>query len=224
MQLQNPSQILKSELRGTIASDSYNCFSTFNYLSYQEESRNSFGSLSILNDETLAPKKSIDYTLEEDQTIVLIPLVGALDVIYLDTSEFVTTNQIRVFSAKKGTHFTISNPYEKELINFIQLRFRSTTIISETISFTLENRNSIISITQNEYFSIGACILDARSEGFHSLKNKNYGIFAFVLSGAFEFQNRLIENRDGLKIWNIDSIEFEALSENAILLIIDVLL
>jgi len=224
MKLQNPSQILKSELRGTLSTDNYHCAATLNYLSYYEESRTPFGHLLVFNDESLAAQKSRHYMLEEDQTVVLIPLIGALDVLYLETSEFVTTNQIRVFSAKKGATFTLFNPYESERINFIQLRFRATPVPNETLSFSLENRNQIISITQNECFSIHTCLMDARNELDYHLTSRNHGLFSFVINGAFEFQNRLIENRDGLKIWDINTVSFEALSESSIVLILDVLL
>lgn len=35
-------------------------------------------------------------------------------------------------------------------------------------------------------------------------------------------QNRLLEARDGLGLWNVDEIEFEALSNEAVLLILEI--
>nr|WP_276368981.1 hypothetical protein [Chryseolinea sp. H1M3-3] len=46
-------------------------------------------------------------------------------------------------------------------------------------------------------------------------------VFAFVLEGAFEFQNRLLEQRDGLSLSNVSELEFEALSNDAILLLFE---
>ena len=44
----------------------------------------------------------------------------------------------------------------------------------------------------------------------------------FVIHGAFEVENRLLESRDGLAIWNTDRIELEALSNEAILLLLEI--
>ena len=46
--------------------------------------------------------------------------------------------------------------------------------------------------------------------------------FVFIIEGAFEVQNRLLEARDGLSLWNLSKLEFEALSNDAILMIIEV--
>jgi hypothetical protein len=54
------------------------------------------------------------------------------------------------------------------------------------------------------------------------------GVFGFVIEGAFEFQNRLLETRDSIALWNEDNetlqIEFEALSNDAIILIAEVVI
>ena len=224
MLAQTPSQIFQSALRGKIESSMYSCLSTFNYLNYQEESRTPFRQLSVLNDETLAPKKHVDYFVETNQTIVLIPLVGAIDLKLENSDEFITVNQVHIFSIEKESTFSISNPYEIELVNFLQIRFNSKSQDSNKITFDLDIRNKVTTLAENENFCLSIGLFDARCEVIHHIKNNNHGLFTFVLNGAFEFQNRLLENRDGLKIWEVDKIEFEALSENAMLLIIDVLI
>jgi hypothetical protein len=60
-----------------------------------------------------------------------------------------------------------------------------------------------------------------REEGIHFLKHPRQGIFVFIVEGAFEVQNRLLQPRDGLALWNIDQIEFEALSNDAIMLLVE---
>ncbi|WP_416845846.1 hypothetical protein [Flavobacterium sp. GB2R13] len=52
---QNPAQIFKSESRGKLESNGQNCFSTFNFGSYFEESRKPFGILHFLNEIIVAP-------------------------------------------------------------------------------------------------------------------------------------------------------------------------
>ena len=62
---------------------------------------------------------------------------------------------------------------------------------------------------------------DGRKEEIYTLKNKNNGIFVFIIDGVFEVQNHLLHARDGLSLKNIEAIEFEALSENAIVLLLE---
>jgi redox-sensitive bicupin YhaK (pirin superfamily) len=61
---------------------------------------------------------------------------------------------------------------------------------------------------------------DGRAEGIFTSWNPNHSAFIFVIEGAFEVQNRLLERRDGLALRNAEMVEFEALSNGAIVLII----
>jgi hypothetical protein len=222
MQLTNPSQILKSEVRGSIVTDNYNCFSSFNYANYQQESRKSYGNLLVFNDETLAGQEKIKYDLDENQVVLLIPLVGTIVIENDGNSESIAVNQIHTFYIEKENFFTISNDYEKDLVNFLQIRFQLNPIKTSTTNFDLETRNEFINLITRDEFSISIGIFDARKDSIYKLNDSKKGLFAFVLNGAFEFQNRLLENRDGLKIWNIQEIELEALSENAMLLLLEI--
>lgn len=65
-------------------------------------------------------------------------------------------------------------------------------------------------------------LYDGRKKGNYTLQNPKNGLFTFVANGAFEFENRLLESRDGLSISRITSVDFEALSENAILLVMEI--
>lgn len=217
---QIPSQIFKSNLRGNLVTKNYQCFSVFNYLNYQEESRMAFGNLSVFNDETIASKEEINYKITKNQIVVLLPLVGGIEVKESSKVEFISLNSIKIFSIEAGKTFTITNPYETDLVNFLQLRFNENSLLFQNIEFHL-TENKVVNLIKNDFFSISLGIFDARFQDEYQLKLKNSGCFAFVIAGAFEFQNRLIENRDGLKIWNVQEVDFEALSENAMLLIVE---
>jgi redox-sensitive bicupin YhaK (pirin superfamily) len=43
-----------------------------------------------------------------------------------------------------------------------------------------------------------------------------------VIEGAFEVQDRLLHAKDGLAVWDTNEIDFEALSNDAILLLWEV--
>ncbi|MEO5593159.1 MAG: hypothetical protein ABIR15_06605 [Chitinophagaceae bacterium] len=52
-------------------------------------------------------------------------------------------------------------------------------------------------------------------------KNKNAGLFAFVIKGAFEMEGRLPHARDGWALWDTGAAEMKALSNDAIILVIE---
>ena len=45
-------------------------------------------------------------------------------------------------------------------------------------------------------------------------------VFAFVIDGVFEVQDRLLHARDGLALSNFKAIDFEALSNESVILLI----
>lgn len=47
------------------------------------------------------------------------------------------------------------------------------------------------------------------------------GLFVYVINEVFEFENLLLEIRGGLSLKNRKQIEIEALSENAIILLLE---
>ena len=86
---------------------------------------------------------------------------------------------------------------------------------------SLDTEGSYLSAGQGHIFS-AAKDMAGREDGVYSLKNPQNGVFVFVIEGAFEVQNRLLEPRDGLAISAVEAIEFEALSNNAIILFLEI--
>jgi quercetin 2,3-dioxygenase len=52
-------------------------------------------------------------------------------------------------------------------------------------------------------------------------QNPAHSCFMFVIEGAFEVQNRLLQRKDGLLLPEAGEVEFVALSDNGILLVIE---
>lgn len=65
-------------------------------------------------------------------------------------------------------------------------------------------------------------IYEARKEGFYSLKNNSNSVFVFVINDAFEIENWLLESKEGLSLFGINSLEWEALSKNALLIVLEI--
>jgi redox-sensitive bicupin YhaK (pirin superfamily) len=228
-------QIYLAGQRGCTQLSWFRSFHTFNFGPYQDPGRKPFGNLQVFNDDTLVPGKSVSMELAENTEVILLPVVGAVEYKNsLGKTGMLEAGQIQVFSAGKGMYYEISNPYETELVNFIQIFIRNNTQpfvpqVQQT-GFDLQTRNQLfplfaprqsgLKIHQETFGFIGK--YGGRQEGIYHLKNPDHGLFVFVIEGAFEVQDRLMEARDGLSLRNLDELEFEALSNDAIILIIEV--
>ncbi len=225
---QNKGKIFLADERGHNEVDWFRSYNTFNFGQYQRDHKTPFGPLYVLNDDTLAGGKSISMTIEADTEIVLIPVVGAIT--YNDSlgnSNIIEAGECQVFNAPKDTVIRIGNPYDNELVNFLQLwiyrnceELRSPQLIPFDI---VNNRNKLVPIpVTNTPFKYGIGKYAGRKESVYRLSKAGNGVFAFVIQGAFEVQYRLLHPRDGLALWEADEVEWEALSNEAILFVVEI--
>lgn len=206
-------------------------YKTFNSGSFFNEHKAAFGTLYLLNDDTLGRGETVKMFAEEDGCIVFLPVAGGI--VYSDSTGQAATiiaGEALIIYVMSGTIIEIKNPFTDALVNYIQMRFRAPAGFSgganHLASFNIDlNKNQLISITQqNADLPFRLCIakVEGRSEVLYELAHKNSGVYAYVIEGAFEVQHRLLHERDGLAIWDVPAIEAEALSSNAILLIAEI--
>ena len=102
-------------------------------------------------------------------------------------------------------------------IEFQPFNYEKTT----TFDF-MNNKNQLLAYfsNQTDFGFIGQ--YDGRKESVYTLKNPQNGIFVFVIEGVFEVQNRLLHARDGLALPDISEIELEALSNDAVVLLLEI--
>jgi redox-sensitive bicupin YhaK (pirin superfamily) len=72
-------------------------------------------------------------------------------------------------------------------------------------------------------FTVSIGKFSGRAETTYKLTSENSGLFVFVIEGAFELEGRLLHARDGLALWEIKEVELEALSNDAIILLIELI-
>lgn len=219
-------QIYKADFRGETTSESFKRLSTFNFENYQNDSRKPFGSLQFLNEEILAPKHKQTTAASSNIELFILPLFGGIE--YKDSlgnENFIRVEQIQHITNQKGMSFEVSNPFD-ENVSYLQMGFDFKNSgfqnNSKPVDFDLTQKNQLISLFKNRNSQGFIGIYEGRKEGFYQLKNTSNGIFVFVINGAFEIENRLLESKDGLSLQQIDTIEWEALSENAILLVLEI--
>ena len=237
MDNQPTAQIYLADQRGRSESSSVLRHFTFNAGPYRAEGREPFGALTLLNDDTLRASASLTTQLEQPMEVVLLPVVGGLEYTCAGEVNFLSPVRRAVLMLGAGMSYTISNPYETEFINCIQLGFASPLpdfdpVCSQT-AFDLTTLNSLLPFlgerTGTSSFANQAFIgrYTGREEGSYTVGSAAVGgmrqVFVFVIQGVFEVANRLLNERDGLALtyYEPTEIEFEALSTDALLILID---
>ena len=226
---QSKGKIFLAEERGLNELDWFRSYNTFNFGQYYNEHKSPFGSLYVLNEDTLAGGKSIILAVEDDSDIILMPVVGAID--FLDsagTQGIVQAGELQVLHMAKGASVEITNPYETSLVKYLQLWIRknpgATAIAApRVLSFDLElRRNQLIELVAGPaHYQAAIGKFTGRAEAVYKLRRPGHGLFAFVIEGEFEVQYRLLQAGDGLALWEVQEAELEALSNNAIILLLE---
>lgn len=222
--------IYLGEKRGCTQTDKYRSYHTFNFDSYHEPSRQPFGNIRAFNDETLGPSCVRKWPVGAGEAILLIPVVGSVAFQTNATDAgIVEAGGIHLITFEKSTTIELSNPFKAELINFLHVWFSpdTATAMGRDVNhtFDLDKRINLmvplVSLNGSMSVSVGIGKFDGRVDRVYSLEKASNGVFVFVIEGAFEVENRLLQQRDGLILWNTDKVEFESLSNNAIILIIE---
>ncbi|WP_245119881.1 pirin [Hymenobacter volaticus] len=230
---QTPGTIYLAEQRGLVETSEFRRYSTFNFGPYAHEHKTPFGNLCVVNEETLGGGQHLEYTVEQASYIILIPIIGEVTAATIAGSATVGVEQLQLLTVPANTTVQLTNPYETELVTFLQLWVRAEWPIQEISSYISDfqltaiekqlfpivpSTNSKISLALPFAVSIGR--FAGRQEVVYQLENQA-SFFAFVLAGAFEAQGRLLQEKDGLALWNTKEVELEALSNNALLVVIE---
>lgn len=79
-----------------------------------------------------------------------------------------------------------------------------------------------VSTAEQIYPQVSIGKFTGRHDVVYTPANPHNRLFVYVIDGAFEVQGRLLHPRDGLGLWDEpDNIELEALSNDAIVLLIE---
>jgi quercetin 2,3-dioxygenase len=217
MKTQTPAIIYKSHLRGCSEDKNQRLLATFNFEGYNNPHRKPFGNLKAFNDEVLAAGYSTTRLLPEDTSCVIIPLTGVIEAGYNgNTTEILPDSGLVIPSGE----ITIKNSYTEDLVNFLYIEVKAPATVVQNFNFNLGIRNGLHTFPETGNIKGAIGIFDGRQEATYAIPPKK-GLFAFVINGAFEIEGRLMEERDGLALWDIDTIEIEALSENAVVLLLE---
>lgn len=96
---------------------------------------------------------------------------------------------------------------------------KNNNLLTHLHSFNIDDsKNNLLTISLP--VSIGITKLDGRKEITYTPVKENNCVFAFAVQGAFETEGILMHPRDGVAFWNYKQIEMEALSNDAIIFLL----
>lgn len=229
--------IHKAASRGNANHGWLNSFHTFSFANYYNPKRMNFGVLRVLNDDQVHAGKGFGTHPHDNMEIVSIPLEGDLE--HKDSMGNVTVikeGDVQVMSAGTGvTHSEYNKNVDKE-VKFLQIwifpRQKNVEPRYDQVSLReIEKENELyqvlspnkedqgVWINQDAWFHLGKFSQDTVTN--YKLKKRENGVYAFILDGEAEINGEKLSRRDGIGVWDIESIEIKA-ANNARLLIMEV--
>lgn len=226
--------IHRAETRGHSCNDWLRSYHTFSCDDYYDAERISFGALRILNDNRITPGMGFSIHPHKNMEIITIPLSGELQ--YGDSKKvqsIIGINDIQLISAGTGIFHSEKNSSKIYPVEFLQIWImpRERNAHPNYQRYTLneaDNSKELIMIAgpddstpllllQNAWVSMYQPKEDKTLK--YQLHQSNNGVYIFVINGKITFDDIELNSRDGIGIFNTNSLELKAIKNSRILII-----
>lgn len=211
---------------------------TFSFANYHNPDRMHFGVLRVLNDDRVDAGMGFGKHPHDNMEIISIPLEGDLE--HQDSmgnTTVIRKGDIQAMSAGTGIFHSEYNKNKDQLTKFLQIwvypNKKNVTPRYDQITLNQADRHNnlqqILSpnaddagvwIHQDAWFHLGT--FDNGFATDYQLKKAGNGVYAFVLKGDFTIGGIVLNERDGLGIWDTDTISITANSQDAEILLMEV--
>ena len=226
----SPGKIFLAEQRGRLETAAFRRYCTFQFGPYADEHKAPFGRLLALNEETLAGGQTVALPAAAAACVLVLPLLGAVRAgTSLAEAKAVEVGEIWAAAVPAGGSLELTNPYEADLVCCLHLWLAVAPDAGPAGSYTqpfeaasLANQlRELLPGTPGVPGRVSLGRFAGRAEATYVLRQPGAGFFAFVLAGAFEVAGRLLHANDGLALWDAPAVEAEALSNDALLLVLE---
>lgn len=225
MQSQSLAHIYLGKTRKNKVSEGVRSLYIFDTKEYEtNETSVGISNISVL-ETFLPPSGKIEIKADSPFTVIIIPMAGGLELFTNESeSSFIELGESKKLILGSEDCLTVANPYELDTIQFIHLKFPSISTdgqIDETFPISLSNANQLTPL-----FTISADQVRGYMGQYEGRAEDSFvpyfkHMLAYIILGAFEVQNRLLETGDALLLQNASEVEFEALSNGALILLLD---
>jgi quercetin 2,3-dioxygenase len=212
-----------------------NSYHTFSFGSYYNPEAMNFGVLRVLNDDVVSGGMGFGRHPHDNMEIISIPLEGDLE--HRDSMGNVAVirkGDIQAMSAGTGIYHSEENANADQPAKFLQIWIypnqKNVTPRYDQITLNLQDRHNRLQqvlspnaddegiwVYQNAWFHMGNLDKGISTE-YHIKGGSQNGVYVFVLKGDVQINNQLLNNRDGLGVWDTESISITANSDAEILL------
>ena len=235
----NPTKtIFKANTRGHADHGWLKAYHSFSFANYYNPARMSFGTLRVLNDDSIDAGMGFGKHPHDNMEIITIPLEGALE--HQDSmgnKAVIKQGEIQVMSAGTGIIHSEYNKSDEEILKLLQIWIIPNKInVSpryQQIVLNIDDRKNklqqILSpkekdegvwIHQDAWFHIGD--FENNFELNYQLKKEGNGIYIFIIKGDFVINEEKLDTRDAIGFTNTSNISIKSLNNDASLLIIEV--
>ena len=207
---------------------------SFSFANYYNPERMNFGVIRVLNDDSIAPKRGFGTHPHDNMEIITIPLEGDLkhqdnmgngtvikngDIQVMSAGTGITHSE---FNANRDSHCKLLQiwlfPNKKNVTpRYDQIAISSIAKKNKLYQILSPNKNDQgVWIHQNAWFHIGEYVDKSKDE--YVLRRNGNGIYFFVIEGEVNINDQQLSKRDGMGMWEMDQISFEAKANSKILL------
>ena len=208
---------------------------SFSFANYYNPERMNFGSLRVLNDDTIAPGMGFDTHPHDNMEIITIPLSGDLE--HKDSMGnigVINEGEIQVMSAGTGVYHSEFNKNLDKHVNLLQLwvmpnkhnveprydqksvrELKKDNTFYQVLSPNKEDDG--MWIHQDAWFHLGD--FKKSQQTVYEIKKKGNGVYIFVIEGRFKVGNQVLNKRDALGVWDTTKIPFISKSNSKVLLV-----
>lgn len=209
-------------------------YHSFSFAGFFDPDRMRFGTLRVLNDDTVEGGQGFGTHPHKDMEIISIPLEGALE--HKDSTGVtgvIRKGEIQVMTAGKGVHHSEYNHHRDEAVKFLQIWVfpREKDLEPGAQQMNIQSGavkndfQQIVSphpddeglwINQDAWFSWAD--FDKGTVKEYKIRKKGNGVYVFVLNGKIQIGDTELNSRDGLGIWDTDSLEIRSSADGEFLL------
>lgn len=207
---------------------------TFSFAGYYDPERIHFGKLRVLNNDIVAGGTGFGTHPHDNMEIITIPLKGALaHKDSMGNSSVIEHGEVQVMSAGSGITHSEFNAHESDPIELLQIwvypNQKNVTPRYDQIKLDVTLRHNTLQqilspsqddegvwIYQDAWFHITN--MDQGVQLEYQLKKEGNGVYAFVIKGDLKINDEMLNERDGMGVWDLKKITLQAQSDTEILL------
>ncbi|MFA5556701.1 MAG: pirin family protein [Flavobacteriaceae bacterium] len=228
----------KADTRGHANHGWLKAYHTFSFANYHNPERIHFGALRVLNDDTIEGGKGFGMHPHDNMEIITIPLEGDLE--HKDSMGnvgVIRQGDIQVMSAGTGVFHSEYNKNQDKEVKLLQIwvfsNKRNVAPRYDQITLNPEDKKNkfqqIVSpnqddkgmwIHQNAWFNLGK--FDQEMTAEYNLNDNQNGVYAFIIKGKANIEEQNLDTRDGMGIWNVNSLKITILEPETEILLMEV--